>query len=403
MRLPQRKFSIALVLLLMVGVTMPTTSVSAGLLLGAKDREKASVRKSVSRDIDGPWLMSYYVGYQNGYLKPRDVDYSLMTHIVVGGVGARADGTLNEHWHLSNGDGRDMAEEVGRRADRKGVKKLIWLGGPNEEDKFYSATSNTYREAFVENIIELVDELGYDGVDIDWEPIRSKDEDGILRLVRDLREADPDLIITVPVNWVETTMLARKDLSVYDDMAQYVDRMFIMSYSMAGPWPGWQSWHGGALKGDGLTTPGSVDTSVRAYTRAGVPEEKLGVGVGTYATCWEYPVRKPKQTLPYGFSSRDIGVMSMRTLMDDYYSRKYEEWDSRAKVPYLSYRRAHGDWECGFISYENERSVEEKMEYVRDGDLGGAIVWNIGTGYMPDASRSKRHPYLKAAWEALYE
>lgn len=345
--------------------------------------------------------MAYYVGYQNGYLKPRDVDYTLMTHIVVGGVGVKANGTLDEHWHMENGDGHDMAKDIGKRAKKAGVKTLIWLGGPNEEDKFLSATSDRYRATFVKNIIRLVDKLGYNGVDIDWEPIRAQDEAGVLALVKDLRAADPDLIITVPVNWVPTTVIGIKDLSLYKKLATYVDRIFIMSYSMAGPWPGWRVWHGGALTGDTLTTPGSIKSSVAAYTASGVPEKKLGIGIGTYATCWEYPVRAPRQTVPAAFYPSDIGTMSMRTLMEKYYSKTYEKYDAQAEAPYVSYKKARGEWECGFISYENERSITAKMEYVKNEELGGAIVWNIGTGYYPENSRSKRHPLLKAAWDAL--
>jgi chitinase len=380
---------------------MPLSSVHAGLLLSAKEQAKLDAQKKKTEGDDAPWLMAYYVGYQNGYLKPRDVDYSLMTHIVVGGVGVNANGTLDEHWHMANGDGHEMARDVGKRAKKAGVKTLIWLGGPNEEDKFLSASSDLYRATFVKNIVEIVDELGYDGVDIDWEPIRKQDEASVLALVKDLRAAAPDMLITVPVNWVPTTVIGVKDLSLYEDLAEYVDRLFIMSYSMAGPWPGWKVWHGGALKGDSMNTPGSVRSSVRAYDVAGVPAEKLGIGIGTYATCWEYPVKSPGQTVPRTFYPSDIGTMSMRTLMDKYYVKKYEKWDAKAEAPYLSYTKKKGEWECGFISYENERSIRAKMEYVKEENLGGAIVWNIGTGYYPDNTRSKRHPLLKAAYDAL--
>jgi chitinase len=338
--------------------------------------------------------MAYYVGYQNGYLKPKDVDYGSMTHIVVGGVGVRPDGTLNEHFHLTNGDGRAMAEDVQRRAAKAGVRTLIWLGGPNEEDAFLAATSDKNRERFVDSILTLVDELGYDGVDIDWEPIRAKDEPGLLALVRDLRAARPDLLITVPINWVTSTLVGKKDLSFYEQLARESDRLFIMSYSMAGPWAGWQSWHGSAQGGAGSKTPSSVESSVDAYLAAGVPREKLGIGIGTYASCWPYPVRGPKQSV----SSGKVSVMSMRTLMEDYYTKKYEKWDSRAEVPYLSFPKARGDQKCGFISYENERSVGIKMQYVQEEKLGGALVWNIGTGYFPKASSSKRHPLLRAVY-----
>ncbi len=377
-------------------VCVPFSSAYAALLVPGEN-------KGVKVDGSAPWLMSYYVGYQNGYLKPKDVDYTLMTHIVVGGVGVRADGTLEEHWHLPNGDGRAMALDVERRAAKAGVKSLIWLGGPNEQDDLLSASSDANRAAFVKRIVGLVEELGYDGVDVNWEPIRPGDEDSALALVRDLRTANPDLLITVPVNWVQSTLADKKDLSWYGELAQHADRLFIMSYSMAGPWPGWKSWHGGALEGDDTAVPSSMRTSVEAYVRAGVPEEKLGIGVGTYATCWEYPVKRPRQRIPSGFAPGDVGVMSMRTMMEDYYTKKAVKWDSRAEVPYLSFTKARGAMKCGYISYENERSIEAKMEYVLKEDLGGAMVWNIGTGYFPDASRSKRHPLLKAASNALFE
>lgn len=389
-------------LVVLVGILMmPVVPVHAGLLLSEKDKAKLEEKTSKTSDVNSQWLMAYYVGYQHGYLKPRDVDYSIMTHIVVGGVSVNANGTLDEHWHMENGDGEDMALDVGKRARKAGVKTLVWLGGPNEEDKFLSASSDAYRKEFVKNIVALVDELRYDGVDIDWEPIRKKDEASVLALVKDLRKADPDLIITLPVNWVPTTVVGMKDMSIYKEIARYVDRVFIMSYSMAGPWPGWDVWHGGALAGDSLTTPGSVKSSVRAYLHGGVPKEKLGIGIGTYATCWEYPVKAPRQRVPSTFYPSDIGVMTMRAMMDDYYVKRYEKWDAKAEAPYLTYKRAKGEWDCGFISYENEQSITAKMEYVNDEDLGGAIVWNIGTGYYPKNSKSKRHPLLKTAWDTL--
>jgi chitinase len=379
----------------------PLYSVHAGLLLGSKDSRNTSKSKIEKNETEEAWLLTYYVGYQNGYLKPKDIDYSLMTHIVVGGVGVKGDGTLNEHWHMTNGEGRQMAIDVGERATKAGVKKLVWLGGPNEQDQFYDATSEKNRATLVKNIIKLLDDIDYEGVDIDWEPIRAKDEEGILALVKDLREADPNIIITVPVNWVQSNSTSVDDLLIFKDIARYADKMFIMSYSMSGPWPGWKSWHGGALEGEDANTPGSITASVDAYLNAGVPKEKLGIGIGTYATCWQYPVKRPNQKIPSTFSSKSMSVMSMVTMMKDYYKKKNEKWDSDAKVPYLSFRKTTGDFKCGFVSYENERSVEEKVKYAKRADLGGIMVWNIGTGYFMDKSPSKRNPLLKTAWETL--
>jgi chitinase len=295
-----------------------------------------------------------------------------------------------------------MALDVRKRAKKAGVKTLVWLGGPNEEDNFFSASSPENRAVFVKNIVTLVRELGYDGVDINWEPIRAKDEPHLLALVKALRTAEPTMLITVPVNWVQANVATKNNFSYYKEVSQYVDRLFVMSYSMAGPWPGWESWHAGALEGHTSRTPGSVEASVEAYRAGGVPLEKLGIGVGTYATCWQYPVKKPKQDLPTTFTSKNMGAMSMRTLMDEYYAKTKEKWDSRAQAPYLSFSRKTGPMKCGFISYENERSVIAKAQYVKDERLGGAMVWNIGTGYYPDAKVRKRHPLLQALYKNLF-
>jgi chitinase len=354
---------------------------------------------------DKPWILSYYVGYQNGYLKPSDVDYSLMTHIVVGAVGPQTKGTLREHWNLSNSttattSGRAMARDVVSRAHKEGVKSLLWLGGPNEQDNFFDATSDASRATFVRSLLALVDEVGFDGIDINWEPIRTKDKPQLLSLVQDLRKARPALIITVPVNWIPTDTVNPIDLSWYASLAPFVDRLFIMSYSMAGAWSGWESWHGSALYGDDPdTTPSSVDASVSAYLSAGVPAQKLGMGVGAYATCWEYPVKKPREVLPQGFSSGDIGTLTMRVFQSDYYKKSYEKWDTTARVPYVSFKKKQGAYECGFISFENEKSVRIKAQYALDKKLGGVMLWNLGNDYLPRSS--KKFPLLRVVRQTI--
>jgi chitinase len=376
--------------------------VHAAMLVGAKEQARLDAQKAKQTTVaEGRWLMAYYVGYQHSYLKPKDVEYGLMTHIVVGSVGVNSDGTLNAHFNRQNGEGIEMAKDVAKRAKAKGVRPLIWLAGPHEEDKLKSASSDQYRAAFVKNIIALLDELGYEGVDIDWEPIRKEDEPGILALVKDLRAARPDMLITVPVNWIPSTLVPTKNLSLYKNLAKYTDRLFVMSYSMAGPWAGWRVWHGSALEGETATTPSSVQSSIDAYLAAGVPKEQLGIGVGTYATCWEYKAKTPGKSLPANYSSSKVKTMSMRTMFDDYYTKKAEKWDEAAKVPYLTFSKARGKMKCGFISYENEQSVSEKMKYVQEAGLGGALVWNLGTGYFPEESKSRRNPLLQAAFKAL--
>ena len=354
-------------------------------------------------EADRPWVMSYYTDYQTGYLLPKDVDYSLMTHIVVGAIGVTATGTVREPGKTAGGMWHDLATDIEVRAHREGVKTLLWLGGPGKQDAFKSASSDQYRASFVRNILTLVDALKYDGVDINWEPIRPEDASSTLALVRDLRAARPTLLITLPIDWVPTTVANKKDLSLYLQLASYVDRLFIMSYSMAGPWPGWKSWHGSALAGHTSSAPSSIRSSVAAYVAAGVPKNKLGIGIGAYATAWEHPVRSVRQTLPKTFVPADVHTMSMRTMYERYYSKKAEKWDGVAKVPYLSFKKARGDFSCGFLSYENRKSVLEKARYVKSEKLGGVLVWNIGTDFLPEElNKGNRFPLLRAVRDVVH-
>ena len=60
-----------------------------------------------------------------------------------------------------------------------------------------------------------------------------------------------------------------------------------MTYDMAGPWQGWQSWHNSALYGETPTTPSSVASSLALYLASGVPAATFGVGTAFYGYCWQ--------------------------------------------------------------------------------------------------------------------
>ena len=397
----QRSVSICIAALLLVAFFVPTPAF-ADLILSQQE-------KRGTLNTDEQWLLSYYAGYQYHYFKPKDIDFTLLTHIAVGGVGVYPDGSLREHWHREGDaaqqkeDGRDMAKEVAGYARREGVTTLLWLGGPNEEEKLYAAASNSVSRAkMVQELLALIDAVGFDGIDINWEPIRLQDREPLLLLVQDLRAAREDIVLTVPINWIATNGTEARDVVWYAALAKYVDKLPVMSYSMAGPWAGWEVWHGAALYGNNPNkTPSSVASTIATYRDAGVPAEKLLLGIGAYGTCWEYPVNRPREDVPLGYGSNKIGVLALRTVDSQYYRRSSEEWDKEANVPYLSFRSAKGDYECGFISYENKRSVRAKATYARDEDLGGVIFWNIGTGYYPDERGTKKHPLLREVAQVL--
>ncbi|WP_226345642.1 glycosyl hydrolase family 18 protein [Agilicoccus flavus] len=334
------------------------------------------------------WVMGYYVGYLKDLQPLEAVEWDAMTHVAVGAAVARADGTLDTtFFHHDTATGRAWAKSVVDRAHQNGRKAILMLGGAGSRAAFASAASTTNRRAFVDNIISTVTALGFDGVDIDWEPMIAADGPNAISLGRELKARKPGLLLTIPIVPVNTNLPQNTVFPFLRDLAGVYDQVNVMSYGMTGGWEGWDSWHSSALFGDSTTTPMSVDASVRAFTAAGVPARKLGVGIGFFGSCMT-GTTAPRQSGPDLRIVADDNVMSYANVMTRYYRPDIARWDDVAKVPYLSSSTPIGPAGCTYVTYENARSIAEKAAYVKAKGLGGAIVWNINEGHLPVSARS---------------
>jgi chitinase len=274
------------------------------------------------------------------------------------------------------------------------------LGGAGEHAGFVGAASSANRATFVANLLSTMDNLGYDGIDVDWEPINAEDRAPLLALLQALRAARPNMILTIPVGWVNTNFPGTVD-SWYATVAGVVDQMNLMTYDMAGPYGGWVTWHSSALFDHQPNHPSSIASSIQVYRNNGIPASKLGIGIGFYGTCWR-GATGPRQTVGSGVTLvASDNAMSYSNIMASYYEAGARRWDDLAKVPYLSFTTPKGPQQCNFVSYDDEESIAGKGAYVKANGLGGAIIWTIGQGHMPNAPLGSRDPVLKAAYNAI--
>lgn len=352
-----------------------------------------STSTPTSPSATGRWVSGYYVGYQSGQYPETSVDFSKMTHVIVGAIEATATGGVTTNYLYGAATGWGMAKTLSSRAHQAGRKALLMLGGAGYRNNIVTSATS-YRAAFVANLLTAMDTLGYDGIDVDWEPITSSDQPVLLQLMQDLRAARPGIILTVPVGW---SWLSTN--SWYAQLASVVDQVNIMSYSMAGGWSGWTSWHSSALTGETSSGPSSVSRIVNAYRAAGVPAAKLGVGIGAYGSCWRGPTG-PGQSLGSGIVAGD-GTMSYANIVAGYYSSATYRWDASAQVPYLSSSSGIGAQACTFLSYEDPQSVTAKGNYVRSNGLGGTIMWTINEQHIGSAASGQQDPLLAAAYSSI--
>lgn len=345
------------------------------------------------------WVMGYYAIYQRGMLPIGQIDWKSLTHLVVGAVVPRPDGSLDTSFYDDATHGPKIATHLASAATAHGVTPLLMVGGAGVHDAFAAAAKN-HRATLVKNLLAVMHKEGFDGLDIDWEPVNRSDQAALRGLVDALRKAAPDAILTMPVLWVSKTF--PKVPKLYGSLADKLDRIDIMSYGMAGAYDGWRTWHSSALRGATASTPSDVELNVSAFEKAGVPARKLGVGIGFYGTCWTGGVDGPREPIGTSYVAADDNDMTFATIMSNYYSDRAYHYDKAAQAPYLSFNSPTGSHGCTFVSYENERSVAAKGAYAEKHGLGAEIIWTINQGHVKGAPRAKADELLDAVHESFH-
>lgn len=375
------------------GAVSSSSSGSGGASSSSSSASSASSSSSGNPGT-GKWVSGYYAGYEQGLLPPSAIDWSGLTHIMIGRVTANPDGSLNTTFDIDAVNGPKLAKQLVQLAHQNGKKAVIMLGGAGEHAGWVSAAAAAHRAAFVQNLLALATAYGSDGFDLDWEPLDPADFADFQALAQALRTAAPASILTVPVQWVNANFPAVDPF--YGTIAPIFDQINIMTYGMADGWDGWQSWHSSAIAGNGPTTPSSVDSSVQAYIAAGVPAAKVGIGIGFYGSCWSPPVSGPGVT-PNGSSVvASDHAMSFANIMDDYYVAANHHYDATANAPWLGFPSAHGPEGCTFVSYEDEQSIVAKGAYATQTGIGGTIIWTINQGHRANMPAGQQDPLMQA-------
>jgi len=339
--------------------------------------------------------MGYYASWAPQQYPISEIEWSGLTHIAMAFYLPQSGGSLT----LAGGDD-SLATNLIKAAHANGVKAVASIGGADSQTGFKQATASGTVATFAGNLVALLD-AGYDGIDIDWEPMDKADEPAVIDIANRIRKVKPATLLTIPIGEINVNM--PPDLTGYPAIAAVYDQLNIMSYGQAGAWSGWKSWHSSALYQADSATPTSIDSTVNLYVTAKVPAAQLGIGIGFYGLCYTSPVTGPDQPLNGSTIAADDGTMSYANIMGKYWSADARKWDDLARVPYLSFATPHAPDNCTYISYDDEQSIAEKASYVKAKRLGGVIQWELNEGYLGSAAAGQRNPLLKAIHDAFLE
>lgn len=355
------------------------------------------------------WEHNAGTPYTNwGSLTASDIDFSGITHLIYFAMNVGEDGKPGESLDPADRYNftTDRFRDIVPVAHAHNVDILFSVGGAGNYNGFSRAISSPQsRSQLIQTISSLIQTFGFDGVDLDMEPIEDRDRAHYTLLVEELSN-QLDQIQTQRGYRPLLTAAVNGQFRLFAELQNHFDQINLMTYDLSGPWRGWQTWHNSPLYSDGVTFAStgeqmpSVDLWIDYALDAGIRPEKLGLGIDFYGYIWN-GVSEPGEGWFYFTPptlEEERGGTPYRTLYRRFNLRT-AKWDSVARVPYVSQKNP-----AQFISFDNERSIDEKVRYAAERGLGGVMVWELSAGYLTDAFRGgKSHPLMQAVHKSTLQ
>ena len=192
------------------------------------------------------------------------IPYDKLTHINYAFLTPQADGTfnpINNDWKL---------KKIVATGHTKNVKVLISVGGWGWDQQFETLASGPEsRSAFVQNLKTFVQDYQLDGADIDWEyPDAGESSENFLALIKELREALPDKLLTTAV-----VSYGDNALGIHPDSLALFDFINVMTYD-----------------GPDHATMEQFEKGLAYWSGRGLPREKIVMGMPFYSHVKDSPV-----------------------------------------------------------------------------------------------------------------
>ena len=235
------------------------------------------------------------------------------------------------------------------KKDAPALNVMLSVGGWGSGRFSEMVADEELRKSFCVSCARTVADFDLDGIDIDWEYPTSDmagisaspdDTENFTLLMRDLREAlGKDKFLTIATS-------ATAQYIDYKSIVGYLDFVNVMAYDMA-----MQGSHHAGLYPSAFSADWTSDRAVKVHLAAGVPREKLVMGMPFY-----------------GRGSRRFGRnFDTKAIVEQGYTLC---WDEVSQVPFIvdSLRNY-------VFGFENTRSLAAKCEYIVKEGLHGGMYW----------------------------
>ncbi|CAH1795273.1 unnamed protein product [Owenia fusiformis] len=343
-------------------------------------------------------------------LQPITIDPFLCTHIVftyakLDKNELKANETTDELLYKTINSLKDA---------NKNLKTIISIGG-SETDQEIFATMLAYSETryhFSQSAVEFMKRRNFDGLELSFHYKNSDTtmlndmKDKYSLLIQELQEAFTSDATSFerPRFLLSVAIPAKKDRidTIYDllKIASHVDFVSLQTYNFHCHEEE-HTVHASPLYASSREIPPdqvlNVNWAASYIVQHGVPAQKIMINIPTYGTTYTL-----QDTSEYMLGAEAIGPGSAGKYLHEVGTQAYFEicqcliwggtshWDDDQLVPYIV---DGAQW----IGYENERSIQEKVKWMKEHGFGGIAIWSIDQDDFKGFCGDGRFPLLRYA------
>lgn len=421
---------------------------------GYLDSDVASALYTVG-PLSTKFSTGYYVYYEQNQLPFENVHWQDYTHLIfhTGWFLKPLPGVTN--WTYNNGNpnntgpypvlgsqdinqdglnrhqGEDALRYFAQTVHSHGIGAIIGLGS-NADYQFaafdYNTSTAERRVAFADQLIAAANAWGFDGYDFDWEAPSARASawnastnlfDNFVAFLQELKtrrlsathptRPNQPVITTFPCGYA--TLYGGFNSNGYDAFlraaAPYLDQIWPMTY-VATYFQSEVVFHQAPLAGINAQVGWDIPDTMQRIVNAGVPKEKVGVGLAAYGINYHGQVGTPAATIGASKTPYQMTTEFDESLFSRYGGRKmayfaadgsvllggvmhhdttagatYYTWDAPG-IDHWTYRV---DTYTTLLTLDDAWGWDRKIDWVLANDYGGIMVWSLQDGAHVDGTQ----------------
>ena len=221
--------------------------------------------------------------------------------------------------------------------------------------------SAQYTEQLILNMLALMGEKGYQGVDIDFEFILAKDRDAFTAFVGQVAETMRangyhTSVALAPKTGADQTGLLYEGKD-YRALGEAADHVLLMTYE-------WGYTYGPPM----AVAPINQVRRVVEYAVTEIPREKIDLGIPNYGYDWKLPFERGV--------TKAVTIGNVEAVRIAVANNAEIKFDEVAQSPFFNYTNTQ-DGSTHEVWFEDVRSLQAKFNLIKEFRLRGCGYWTI--------------------------